>query len=218
MLDLAEYFKTDYHVILPDFPGHYGNPTQAVDNFDLFVAIYKTFIETLVRNSVIKEKPYMMGWSLGGSLTLALASQNVLEKAVLLNGDSKWTECDLPRYTDDTMLREGFKLSFNSPSEGADPKMVEHMIATIPECVTDYQTANKDLDMDFSLDIRENLKNIKIPVILIFGDHDFLTTLKKQEELVNAIDGSILIPIVGGTHQVCADRPDKVAEEILKVL
>lgn len=218
MLDFAKYFMEDYHVIVPDLPGHYDKPSQAVNDFSLFVEIYKTFIEALVNRGVIQEKPYMAGWSLGGSLTLALACKNILGKAIILDGDSKWTEAVLPAFPNQDIFQKTLQDLIGKPSVGADSKLIEEILLQLPKYLTDYQTANKDMDMDYSLDIREELKNIKIPVIITFGTLDFLTSLRKQQELVAAIDDATFISIEGGTHQVCTDRPDVVAGEILKVL
>ena len=115
-------------------------------------------------------------------------------------------------------MYQGVYNLLEAASVGADPEYTKVLQNDMPEYLVDYQTANKDLTMDYALDIREELKKIDVPVILVLGTLDFLTVISKQQELEAAIKDTTLIVIEGGTHMVCADRPEVVAKELLNVL
>lgn len=63
----------------------------------------------------------------------------------------------------------------------------------------------------------ESLKNIKIPVLVMAGEHDVI--LKKHTELIaNSIPNSTLYIFKGATHYVPSDKPEEFNKKVIEFL
>lgn len=66
-----------------------------------------------------------------------------------------------------------------------------------------------------SLDVRAQLRTIKVPTLLLGADQDCLTPIRYQEELLNNIEGSQMMIIKGGAHVAIYEKPQLFASAVL---
>lgn len=65
------------------------------------------------------------------------------------------------------------------------------------------------------LDITEEIKNIKVPTLIIGAEYDATTPLRYQEEIQKRIDKSRLIVIKGSGHATMYEKPSEFTTSIL---
>lgn len=58
----------------------------------------------------------------------------------------------------------------------------------------------------------------RVPVLVLVGERDLITPLAHAEALVSAITGAELVVIPGAGHLLVLERPDKVSEQIIRLV
>lgn len=104
----------------------------------------------------------------------------------------------------------------SNPSMYSDEEEIWDLMNNLKFCTCDWEVANADLTMDYSLDIEHKLKYIEVHIDIIFGNMDFLTQMGRQMSLAASIKNCQLYVVAGGMHQVCIDRPQHVYETLVK--
>jgi len=74
------------------------------------------------------------------------------------------------------------------------------------------------LAKECSIDLRREIKKIKVPTIIVYGKNDAFVTQHEVDDMVKAISGSKAIASRNSDHFVGSNSQDETAEIILKFL
>jgi proline iminopeptidase len=209
---------------------------------------YASDVESL-RLHLGLEKPMLMGWSHGGMVAqqFALTYPDFLSKLILFDTSAyfgeflsdidgavqafknePWfeksyealkNEWDGNYKTDEDMARlwnEEIKFYFKRYDERAQAyheRTKDFLIRIAPLKVFNEKEAP-------TFDLRSNLKNIKVPTLVIAGRHDFITNVSMAEEMVKHIPNARLEIFEDSGHFALVEEPEKfyrvVKEFVLK--
>lgn len=200
--------RLDEEVLILDLPG-FGKskePDSILTIYD-YADLVHGLIESLNIENVI-----MIGHSFGGKITLAYASKYKVDKIVLLASPFK------KRIKKDSVKLKILKKLKKVPGLKKLEKIAKKYIGS-----TDYKNASpmmrKILVEHVNLDITEDVKKIKCPSLLIWGDNDTAVSIEDAKELEKLIDDSGLVIYEGCTHYAYLERLDqtiRVLNEFIK--
>jgi proline iminopeptidase len=192
-------------------------------------------------------QPIVMGWSHGGMIAQQFASAypDSLSKLILFDTsayfgeflndvagavqefkDQSWFEDSFAalqdewagKYqTDEEMaalwVREmKFYFRHFGPREEAYHERTQHL----PVRITPLKTFNEREAP--TMDLRLQLKNIKVPTLVIVGRHDFITTVAMAEEMVKHIPGARLEIFEDSGHFAVIEEPEKFYQVIKQLV
>ena len=195
MKPIGDRFTKDFDIIIFDLPG-FGNssePKEFFSCYDYVELIHKALEELKV------EKPIIIGHSFGGKLGLLYASKYETEKLVCLA--SPFCK-EIQKVTMKARLLKTLKKIpvLNKLEDFAK----RHMGST------DYRNASgvmrNILVGHVNLDIKEDIKKIKCPTLLIWGTHDEAVSIERAYELEKLIKDAGLVVYEGCTHYAYLER------------
>lgn len=214
MLPYAElYAKDGYNVIVIDTLGHYGNISKSKDTLEDLSDSVAGLIKQLKKEKKIGQKVELQGWSLGGSITLDIAARypEIVKSAGIIDGASNWHGMDLGHYDDEetkNLSVEGFIRAL--ASKNAIPGIVDKLASQVAETSAPYEACNNDFLIDKTLNIDDELKDIKVPVNIFYGTDDTLSTIEIQKDMANSIKKSQITFVEGLGHMAVLDNPQAV--------
>ncbi len=203
--DLIEYFKKDYKVVVPMLP-----------LFDL--DIFHTTVGGLAKHvqKFIELRGYknihLLGNSLGGHVALVYALKNSDKiTSLTLTGSSGLFENGMgdtyPKRGDREYIRKKTEVTFY------DPKMAtEELVEEVFQITTSRLKVIKVLALAKSAirnNLGEELNQIKIPTLLIWGNNDIITPPFVGEEFHKLIPNSELHFIDKCGHAPMMEVPDE---------
>lgn len=189
MQPLADAFFKEHRVILLDLPG-FGASSEPKEPWKLndFVELLHSFLEQLHIS-----KPILLGHSFGGKISLLYASRYEVEKLVLFGSPYKK---EIQKVSLKVKVLKGLKkVPVVNKLEGFAKK---HMGST------DYKNASpimrQTLVNHVNQDIKAELKKIKVPTLLIWGDLDKEVPVEQAYELETLIADSGVVVFPNCTH------------------
>jgi pimeloyl-ACP methyl ester carboxylesterase len=203
--DLIEYFRKDYKVVVPMLP-----------LFDL--DIFHTTVGGLAKHvqKFIELKGYsnihLLGNSLGGHVALVYALKNSDKiKSLTLTGSSGLFENGMgdsyPKRGDKDYIRKKTEVTFYDPAMATD-ELVEEVF----QITTSRLKVIKVLALAKSAirsNLGEELNQIKLPTLLIWGNQDIITPPFVGEEFQKLIPNSELHFIDKCGHAPMMEVPDE---------
>lgn len=195
MKPIGDRFTKDFDIVIFDLPG-FGNssePKEFFSCYDYVELIHKALEELKV------EKPIIIGHSFGGKLGLLYASKYETEKLVCLA--SPFCK-EIQKVTMKAKLLKALKKVplLNKLEDFAK----RHMGST------DYRNASgvmrNILVGHVNLDIKEDIKKIKCPTLLIWGTNDEAVSIERAYELEKLIKDAGLVVYEGCTHYAYLER------------
>ena len=195
MKPIGDRFTKDFDIVIFDLPG-FGNssePKEFFSCYDYVELIHKALEELKV------EKPIIIGHSFGGKLGLLYASKYETEKLVCLA--SPFCK-EIQKVTMKAKLLKALKKVplLNKLEDFAK----RHMGST------DYRNASgvmrNILVGHVNLDIKEDIKKIKCPTLLIWGTNDEAVSIERAYELEKLIKDAGLVVYEGWTHYAYLER------------
>ena len=195
MKPIGDRFTKDFDIVIFDLPG-FGNssePKEFFSCYDYVELIHKALEELKV------EKPIIIGHSFGGKLGLLYASIYETEKLVCLA--SPFCK-EIQKVTMKARLLKTLKKVpvLNKLEDFAK----RHMGST------DYRNASgvmrNILVGHVNLDIKEDIKKIKCPTLLIWGTNDEAVSIERAYELEKLIKDAGLVVYEGCTHYAYLER------------
>lgn len=195
MKPIGDRFTKDFDIVIFDLPG-FGNssePKEFFSCYDYVELIHKALEELKV------EKPIIIGHSFGGKLGLLYASIYETEKLVCLA--SPFCK-EIQKVTMKARLLKALKKVplLNKLEDFAK----RHMGST------DYRNASgvmrNILVGHVNLDIKEDIKKIKCPTLLIWGTNDEAVSIERAYELEKLIKDAGLVVYEGCTHYAYLER------------
>lgn len=235
LLKIVEHLPEAYEIIIPDLPGFGESAPLASHNLKDFTEWLRTFIDELH----LEKPPILVGHSFGSIITSAYASDypETIEKLVLINPIAA------PALEGPKAIMTKLAIFYYQIGKYLPEKVAHYWLGAKPivriMSVTMAKTHNKDLrryihdqhDRYFSLfaspesvleafttstshNVGEVAKEIPLPTLIIAGDQDDITPIKKQYELSDTIPNSHLEIIKDVGHLTHYETPKEVADFI----
>lgn len=194
---------------------------------------YAVHLKRLLENLDVG-KTSMAGLSLGGSVSLEFASENpdMVDKLVVQGAPFYGRELLLgvrpPRE-----LTEKFWATFVEPIVSNPTRILPYLrinpekrrvsgenLRQIAKIVTESSSraAAESLQSIFELDLRDKLKELSVPTLIVEGSHTFWPPLSTGKKLHQLIPDSKLVVIPGGAHELPTQRPDEFAKVVRRFL
>ena len=186
--DLVDYFKSSYTVYIPMLPLYdLTNLDTSVSGLAKHVA---RFIDHMKLNGV-----HLLGNSLGGHIALVYALKHPDPvKTITLTGSSGLFENGMgetyPKRGDKDFIRKKVELTFYDPKSATD-----ELVDEVSNIVNNRLKAVKIIYLAKSAirhHLGEELKNITMPVCLIWGKNDTITPPLVAEEFKRLLPNSEL--------------------------
>lgn len=185
----------DNDVIIIDLPGH-GKSEEPKDAWDLFdyVDCLKQILESLKVTN-----PILIGHSFGGRISLLYASKYKVKKLILFGSPFRKEIEKISLKT--KILKSAKKIPGLNKLEGFAKKHIGS---------TDYRNASpimrQILVNTVNLDITEEVKKIKCPTLIIWGENDEAVSVEDAKILESLINDAGLIVYDGCTHYAYLER------------
>jgi pimeloyl-ACP methyl ester carboxylesterase len=201
----AEHFRGRHRVYRLELPGHGKSSADGEDEISTYAQWARSTIERLFPSGVFT----LIGHSMGGAIALELAAGFLrgLQSLVLVGTGAKLGVTPIIF----TMLRENPDDFFHAIDrtafcEETSDQVRDRFTAIARACPP--STILKDFKACDRFDIRERLKNIQTPTLILCGEQDLLTPVKYSEYLREGISNSSLVIIPKAGHMVMSEQPD----------
>ena len=204
MAPLANEFE-DIRVICVDLPG-FGSSTKnksLISVYDYSLMLNK-FLTKLNVND-----PVVIGHSFGGKVALTYASMFSVSKLIVLASPFKASRVS------------SFKKFLIFIKDKLNLKFLANVYTKLFGS-TDYKNANEDLKevlkSSVSTDISDEVKKIKVPTLIFWGDKDEAINIDHGYELESLINDSALIKLDFGDHYAYLNRKYNIPNIIKEFL
>ena len=188
-----KFLKND--VIIIDFPGHGESeePKEIWKIYDFADMVYELLKKLKIKN------PILVGHSFGGKVALIYASKYPTKKLILLASPFK-----IKKDPNSLKVKILKKIKSLPGMEGLSEFAKKHMGSE------DYRNASpimrEILVEHVNTDLTEEVKEIKCPTIIIWGDRDAAVPIEDAYELSSYIKDSAVIKYDGCTHYAYLER------------
>ena len=225
-------------VLRSDLRGH-GDSDKPIlyDNYEATKELYtiEKFAEDnylLLKSLELLDKYpkiYVYGHSMGGMIcqVFALKYPDIIKKLIL--GSTSYTMYSegmvkvLEDYRSGKLgnLRESFVITARSAYtlrfKKAHPEYLEKEIEGKLKCPSQVIFAAME-NFIYNFNVKDQLKNLKIPTLILTGDKDRLVPSVRSQELNGLIPNSKLVIFEKQNHGINAEIPDKVVDKIIKFI
>ena len=226
--ELAGLLAENFRVLVPDLPGHGTSSPAGQNDLAGLSAVLTDWLAAL------ETEPFTLaGWSLGGMLSLQIASEGKLavRRLVLIGSTPKFTLGDdwpfgLPATQVRAMARnlkkqfeatlaEFFSLTFAGESLSIDRLRAIRNFAVRASSLPDQEAAFALLNMLAEQDQRELLAGIHIPVMVLHGVLDRISPVGAGQALADMLPIGEFIPLAGIGHAPFLSKPQDVADRLM---
>lgn len=210
MRPLAQFFS-ETQCLLLDLPAHgksSGTPYTTVENY---MAIVQDVLQKLAEKQEIHRHLIMVGWSMGGSITmeLALSGSLPIQKIVLLSSSPMWK---FPAFTKETFhFAQIFSASI---SQNVSIAVKNHLIEELPIFEAPVDSSLTDISALNAFDIRAEIGRITFPTLVISGTADTIAPLEMEHFMAENVPHSKLKLFADKGHVLLLEEPQSVADEI----
>ncbi len=237
-MDLVRRLAPGYHVIAPDLPGHgqsssrpspslSPSPSPSIDGYrDAVLDILAALRPAGHTGPHATDRVVLLGHSMGAAIALrvALFAPDRVAGLVLFNGGARLRvgAATLKRL-DEALPRDRFNDDANPfidrmPEALADLSFSPH---TLPDLRARWQAVllsapRETILGDFracdGFDVRGEVPGLRVPVLLIAGEHDLMVPPKILQGTADLIPGARLHLIAATGHLSHLERPEAVME------
>ncbi len=237
-LDLIAKKMNNYRVIIPDLPG-FGESKEFVGEHN--IKNYVSWLAGFMHDLHLKEPPILLGHSFGSIIVGYFAKKypNTISKLIMINpiGVSalEGTKAIL------TQVAVFYYWLSRILSKSAGTKLLASKFSVMAMSITLTKTRDKKIrafihaqhlqhfstfasrriaNEAFSVSIHENVRDIatdiNVPTLLVAGELDTVTPLKKQKELVKLFPNAKLEIIKKTGHLTHYETPDEIVKLVKK--
>ena len=202
-LELLKLLSDKFRVIAIDFPG-FGKSPEPLQAWT--VSDYARLVEKFIDHLKIK-KCILIGHSFGGRVATKIAAKNPknVEKLILIASAG--------------VEKKALNIRFLAFTAGITPQFIKKIFSEYVGSV-DYKKTTGIMRQTFKNVINEDLQHlfpqIKIPVLLVWGQLDNTTPLAHAKIMHQLLPDSKLKIIPEGNHGIPYRHAQKVAQIILK--
>jgi pimeloyl-ACP methyl ester carboxylesterase len=194
MKPIGDHFP-DNDIIILDLPGH-GKSEEPKEVWTLYD--FADMVHDLLASLKI-ENPILIGHSFGGKISLIYASKYKVKKLILFGSPFK------SQGKDNTIKVKILKAIKKLPGMDKFSEFAKQHMGS-----TDYRNASplmrQILVEHVNTDITEDVKKIKCPTIIIWGDHDQAVPIADAYILEKLIPDAAVIVYDGCTHYAYLER------------
>ena len=220
MAPIWQYFKNQRRVVVLDFPGQGGKSGELTEAWG--VPEYSEMVREFMEKLNIS-KPDVIGHSFGGRIIIYLASNypDIFGKIVLTDSAGLKKKFSFSRW----IKVKSFKISKFFIKVFSNKNTYEKRINELRKKYgsSDYSTLKSDVMREtfnkvIGLDLRENLKRINSPCLLIWGDKDKDTPLYMAKIMEKEIKDSGLVVLQNAGHFSyidCSNQYNIIVEKFL---
>lgn len=214
MNPLFNHFKNTHHVISYDVRGHGKSDKPKNFNLDDYAEDLKQIIEKLKLN-----KPIVIGLSMGSYIALKTAEKypELLSKIVLLGSRPKG-EISLVNTAENPNidLKEmGRAISKRTYAPDTTPEQIEEFYKGNRSEVVLTNEERKEIYASLAhYDMATDADKVKIPVLLIVGEHDGINPPEESVKLHKILPTSTLKIIEGAGHIAYLEKEKEVIDLI----
>lgn len=206
---------SDYRVTCVDLPGHGRSPVLAGDDLG-------PWLEALI--DVIPPGAVWMGWSLGGMLALAAADARpaavrgvvIVASNLRFIAATDWPDAISPEVFQDVVdgvavnplktLQRFVALQFLGVREGAEA--ARHLREQLPVGPSFNAGLMSGLDLLRTIDNRPKIREVSVPVKMVFGQKDKLVPLAVAEVIPVLNPAVGIATIAGAGHAPFLTHPE----------
>ena len=224
LIDELKFFASVYVVDLPGMGGSLSISPYTLDN-----------IAKEIKANVPVKKFNILGWSLGGQVAMSLAIRmpEFVEKLILMST----TPCFVEKKDWPYGVNKQFFLNFEMEAKQNLNKILmkffliqtrgiddsKNVMSFLKNTFIEISDENKTgmqlaLNVLKETDLRDEVKKIDKPTLIITGDKDRLTTLKASIWLHEKIKGATLKKIKGANHLPFISHRETMIESVKKFL
>ena len=189
MKPIGDKMCYNHQILIVDLPGHgeSDEPDFAWTLYD-YVEMLKELIESLKLKNII-----LIGHSFGGKISLLYSSMYKVKKVVVFGSPYK------KKVQKESLKLKVLKMLKNIPGLNKLEDVAKKHIGS-----TDYKNASKTmrevLVNHVNLDITEDIKKIKVPLLIIWGTNDQAVPIEDAYELEKLVPGAGLVVYQNCTH------------------
>ena len=186
---LGDRMMYNHKILIVDLPGHglSDEPSYAW-TLDDFVEMLKELIEELKLKDIV-----LIGHSFGGKISLLYASKYSVKKVVVFGSPYK------KKIKKDSLKLKVLRSLKKVPGVNKLEDVAKKHIGS-----TDYKNASKVmrevLVNHVNQDITEDVKKIKVPLLIVWGTNDEMVPIEDAYELEKLVPGSGLVVYPNCTH------------------
>jgi pimeloyl-[acyl-carrier protein] methyl ester esterase len=218
----APRLQAAFRVTRVDLPGHGRSDWQGASSLD-------EWVDALL--AVVPQSAVWLGWSLGGLVAMRAALQAPGRVAALITIASTpcfvrkpgWQSAMLPSLleTFSVELEQDYARTLNRflslqvrGSEQASTVLKSLRATMLAHGEPDAAALAAGLAILRTTDLRDNIKAMGLPVLMIMGDRDMLVPVSAGKEMLALVDDARLEVIEGAGHAPFLTAADTVARRI----
>jgi pimeloyl-ACP methyl ester carboxylesterase len=219
-LKVIPFLRAKYKVIAPDMIGFGYSDKPSVDyTIEFFAKFLSAFINSLGINKAI-----LIGTSLGGQIVAeCAANDDAIEKLVLVapSGAMKHSTPTLDAYMmaalypNYTSAKMAFEMMSNAGT--IDDFTVDDFVKRMSAPNAKLAFLSSVLSVRHS-QIREGLRKIKVPTLLVWGREDKMIPIQYAKEFLGSIRNCRLLELKGIGHVPHIENPEIFVESVLEFL
>lgn len=225
--ELAGLLGENFRVLVPDLPGHGQSDPAAQSDLAGLANILSDWLKDLAVAPCA-----LVGWSLGGMLSLRIAADEVLSvrRLVLIGATPKFTKSDdwpfgLPvtevramarnlKKRFEATLGEFFSLTFAGETIPVDRLRTIRDFAVRSSSLPDRDTAFALLNMLAEQDQREILPAIQAPTMILHGELDRISPVGAGRAMADLLPRAEFISLAGIGHAPFLSQPHDIASRL----
>ena len=185
---------------------------------------------TLFVSDQLSEPAIYLGWSMGGLIALELAKNHpeIVKSLILMTTTPCFAKKENWPQAMDRSILENFVSAYNKEpeltldkfsylaSEGSkNPRNWIRELKKLSRSKVDPLALEQGLQILLNTDLRESLKDLEIPTLMIFGEKDSLVPVGVEKE-IGLLNEAIRTKIINGSgHTPFLTDTDLVAEAII---
>ena len=225
--EVVELLAADFRLLVPDLPGHGRSSPAAQNNLAGISEVLVNWIAAIAQGPL-----GLVGWSLGGMLSLEIARQQVLPVGclVLISTTPRFTLADgwdfglplaqvraLARKLErrfEATLADFFALAFAGEEIDSERLLAIRRFAVKRSPLPDHAAVRGLLDVLAVQDQRASLATIQQPALVLHGDMDRITPAAAGKYLAEMLPRGNFSGFAGIGHGPFLSQPAVVATQV----
>lgn len=206
--------KKGFNVFLPTLPGFRKEKLKKPWQLDDYVAWLNKF---LIKNKI--KKTILIGHSFGGQIAVkfTLLHLTKVSHLILISAAVIRKPLSLSRRILIFISRK-FRLLFKTFPLYKELRFLSYKLVGEKDYYRAYPALQKTMSQILSENLEDKLVNLKLPVLILWGDKDKTTPLENAFLIKKKLSKAKLVIFKNATHALPYNKSRKVAREIIKFL
>lgn len=209
---LAEQFP-DYKCILMDLPGHNLSGGAEPKSVSDFVTVIEKFIQS--EKKLLGGNITCIGHSMGGCISMELALRKIPEirQLIILNSGANITlNSNFMKKVRNGKIDKIYL--YKCSGSYLHPRVLMFFLKSFKQMIKSQSVMIKDFLIVENYDLRNNVKNITLPTLIITGEKEILALPEYSKYLHSQIKGSQLFIMKKVAHLMPIVVPEKLSVHI----